>query len=202
MGEARVVATANKEMYELVSRGEFRADLHEAFTWRIAVPPLRDRREEIPGLVRDYLDRFSRELGRERCELSASTLGLLAQYDWPGNVRELANVLKRRVVLDDENHLREEVRARIRVAQSRQSRPGPKTALGAGWKPDAGLRTIARVAAEEAELAAIRQVLESVDWNRAAAARRLKISYKTLLTKLSRGGLKPPHGPRSTRARK
>ncbi len=201
---ARVIATTHRNLNELAGSGEFRPDLHEAFAWRITVPPLRDRREEIPGLVRDYLDRFARELGREPCGLSRPTLELLLEYDWPGNVRELANVLKRRVALDDENHLREEVHARIRVARARPPRPGyGASVLQAGKTgPDAGLRAIARHAAEEAELAAIRQVLESLNWNRAAAARRLKISYKTLLNKLNRGGLEPPKGTRRPRARK
>ena len=197
---ARIIATAQKDLHELAARGAMREDLPDAFPWRITIPPLRERREEIPVLVRDYLERFSRELGRERCALSQPTLDLMLQYDWPGNVRELANVVKRRVVMDDEDHLRDEIQARMRVARGRDAaRPGASVGPG---RPDPGLRVIARQAAEQAELAAIRTVLESVGWNRAAAARRLKISYKTLLNKLERGRLTPPPGVRGRRARK
>lgn len=203
-GDVRVIATSHKDLLELVVRGEFRADLNEAFAWRITLPPLRERREEIPGLVRAYLDRYARELGRERCELSERSLGLLLEYEWPGNIRELANVIKRRVVLDDETNLRDEVQARIKVAQTRPRRPGSGAHHGLGGKsgPDTGLRSIARQAAEEAELDAIKQVLEALNWNRAAAARRLKISYKTLLNKLNRGRLHPPPGRPGRHARK
>ncbi len=99
--DARVIATSNKHMRQEVSAGRFREDLY----YRLAVvplivPPLRDRREDIPALVRHFLDRAATRLKREPCSIAADAFELLVNYRWPGNVRELENIVTRASVLN------------------------------------------------------------------------------------------------------
>lgn len=103
--DVRVIAATNKNLEEEIARGNFRED----FFYRLNVipfyvPPLRDRREDIPLLVRDFLRGFGREYGRPRIEISEEAIDLLRQYHWPGNVRELRNVIERVVILNPQAH--------------------------------------------------------------------------------------------------
>ena len=186
--DVRILAATNKNIQMMVASGSFREDLYYRLNVvNIFVSPLRERREEIPFLIEYFCEKFTRQFNRPRGELSAETRELLMTYDWPGNIRELENVIKRYVVLEDEAHLRDELQVRLRVT----SPPPPAGSLSPSIDTGAihlGLREIARRAAREAERAAIEQVLERVHWNRAEAARLLKISYKTLLAKLIQAG--------------
>lgn len=191
--DVRVIATTSHDPRALLQAGTLRRDLYDAFPLRIHVPALRDRPADIPILLDHCLAVFPARFGRPRPALEGAARQLLLDYAWPGNVQELESVVKRFVVLGDESQLREEIEARMRlVATQREAllgrppSPGPRTAL------ESGLRAIAREAARQAERAAIRQVLDRVNWNRAEAARRLKISYKTLLNKLDRDDPGPP----------
>ncbi len=189
--DVRILAATSKNLAPLLTVGLFDDDLYQALSsLRIAVPPLRERQDEIPALVDYFRDAFARQFGRPGTAISARTLGLLRQYSWPGNVRELENMIKRFVVLGEEQSLKEEVESRLRTLDTRRRQAGGG---GSALVPGIGLREIARRAAREAERAAIREVLERVHGNRAAAARLLRISYKTLLHKLDQGG--GPRGP-------
>ncbi|MCI0652608.1 MAG: sigma-54 dependent transcriptional regulator [Planctomycetes bacterium] len=100
--EARIVAATNKDLERLVAEGKFREDLY----YRLAVvvirvPPLRDRREDIPLLVNHFLQKLSRELGRQCLGVESQALRCLAGYDWRGNIRELENALERALILTD-----------------------------------------------------------------------------------------------------
>jgi transcriptional regulator with GAF, ATPase, and Fis domain len=98
--DVRVVAATNRRLEEAVARGEFREDLFFRLNVvSITLPPLRDRREEIPSLVRHFLSKYSAHYNRPGVEISRSTLDLFLQHDWPGNVRELENVVQRIVIL-------------------------------------------------------------------------------------------------------
>jgi two-component system, NtrC family, nitrogen regulation response regulator NtrX len=99
--DVRVIAATNKDLEEEIAKGNFRED----FFYRLNVipffvPPLRDRREDIPGLVREFLRGFGREYGRPRVEIADDAIELLGQYHWPGNVRELRNVIERVLILN------------------------------------------------------------------------------------------------------
>ena len=99
--DVRVIAATNKDLEEEIARGNFREDLfYRLNVIPFYVPPLRDRREDIPILVREFLGEFGREYGRPRIEISEEALGLLKQYHWPGNVRELRNLVERLVILN------------------------------------------------------------------------------------------------------
>ena len=193
--DVRILASTNRNLEIALSTGQFREDLYYRLNvMEIHVPPLRERKEEIPVLVTYFLNRFNQQYKRE-VGLPPETVALCVEYAWPGNVRELENIIRRLVVLGNASQIHEEILSRIRTYQAKPSEqnhaeasvairaPGPETSLG--------LREIARHAAREAEHKALREILDRVHWNRAAAARLLKISYKTLLHKIDKCGLNP-----------
>jgi|HubBroStandDraft_4_1064222.scaffolds.fasta_scaffold02245_1 two-component system, NtrC family, nitrogen regulation response regulator NtrX len=103
--DVRVIAATNKDLEEEIAKGNFRED----FFYRLNVipffvPPLRDRREDVPLLVREFLRDFGRQYGRPRIEIAEEAIDLLRQYHWPGNVRELKNVIERVVILNPQAH--------------------------------------------------------------------------------------------------
>jgi two-component system, NtrC family, response regulator AtoC len=182
--DARVIAATNRDLEHAMARGEFREDLYYRLNVvEIRIPPLRERREEIPLLVASFLARFNAQYGRTK-RLSPETLTRLMEHAWSGNVRELENVIRRMVVLTDGEQAFETLVARGRNGHAAASRPAPLVTES--------LREIARRGAREAERKALEEVLERVHWNRAEASRLLKVSYKTLLNKISECGLTPP----------
>jgi two-component system, NtrC family, response regulator AtoC len=186
--DARVIAATNRQLEDAMAQGEFREDLYYRLNVvEIHVPPLRERREEIPGLVSWFLTKFNAQYGRKK-SLSPATMNRLMEYPWGGNVRELENAIRRMVVLADGEQAFEAQFARAR---------GMKTVSAAPAAPPApsvteSLREIARRGAREAERHALAEVLERVRWNRAEASRILKVSYKTLLTKITECELAAP----------
>jgi two-component system response regulator AtoC len=192
--DARVVATTNRDLEAAISQGEFREDLYYRLNVvEVVVPPLRERREAIPHLVDLFLKRFNGEYGRQ-VRLSAETLRLLTEHTWPGNIRELENAVRRLVVVGNERHLQDTVGRNGNGIGTAPHRLAPATAPQkeqAGGLEELGLKGIARRAARDAERAALLEVLERVRWNRMEAARVLKVSYKTLLSKLAECGIPP-----------
>ena len=180
--DARVIAATNRDLEEAMTRGEFRDDLYYRLNVvEIRVPPLRERREEIPGLASWFLAKFNTQYGRQK-QLRPETMARLTEYSWSGNVRELENMMRRLVVLTDGEQAVEALVTRGRNVDAAAPRP----------LVTEGLREIARRGAREAERKALEEVLEHVRWNRAEASRILKVSYKTLLNKIFECGLKPP----------
>ena len=164
--------------------GEFREDLYYRLNVvEIHVPPLRERREEIPKLAAWFLAKFNAQYGRAK-QLSPATMTLLTEYSWSGNVRELENVIRRLVVLTDGEQTVEALASRGPTGHAAASHPSQVVTES--------LRDIARRGAREAERKALAEVLERVRWNRAEASRILKVSYKTLLNKICECGLTPP----------
>jgi PAS domain S-box-containing protein len=101
--DARIVAATHQNLAERVRRGTFREDLYYRLNvFPITVPPLRERKEDIPALAQAFLERFSRRLGRSMLPLSDAALARLAAYAWPGNVRELANVIERGIIISND----------------------------------------------------------------------------------------------------
>jgi two-component system response regulator AtoC len=185
--DVHVVSATNRDLRETVTRGQFREDLYyRVNVVEIRVPPLRERREEIPALTSWFLEKFNAQYGRQK-QISPETMTHLQQHSWSGNVRELENVVRRLVVLTDVEREIEALAARGRNGSGQVQQPAE------------GLREIARRAAREAERRALEDVLHRVGWNRAAASRILKVSYKTLLTKIVDCGLTPsPTRPSAT----
>src|SRR3984957_4741450 len=99
--DARVIAATNKDLEEEIARGNFREDLfYRLNVIPFFVPPLRERKEDIPLLAREFLHEFGQEYGRPRVEISDAAITALKQYNWPGNVRELRNVMERVIILN------------------------------------------------------------------------------------------------------
>jgi two-component system response regulator AtoC len=196
--DVRVIATTNRDLEAAIRDGQFREDLYyRLYVVEIHVPPLRERREMIPGLAQHFLAKSNRQYQRH-VTLGSDLLALMEAYHWPGNVRELENFVRRLVVLGNAERAREDLVRRVDAAgrrlssvasslEPRSSLPPPITVTAAGLD----LKEIARRAAREAERKALLEVLDGVRWNRAAAARILKVSYKTLLSKLTECGISP-----------
>ena len=190
--DARLIAATNKNLASAMTAGLFREDLYYRLNViAISIPPLRERREEIPMLLDYFMARFCRQYNRDPLKISGTTLRLLQDYAWPGNVRELENMIKRAVVLQTEALVQQEIALRSEKPWAPKTEGGPPPTPAAPVIPEAemGLKDIARRAAMAAEKAVIKEVLEKVRWNRAEAARLLKISYKAMLYKIRQVGL-------------
>ena len=185
----------SRDLIELVDRGRFREDLYLRLSVvNISVPPLRDRREEIPRLIEVFVDRYAGLYLRPRIVLSPATVQFFSTYTWPGNIRELENTIKRMVRLGTQDWLGKELGGAHPVEPT--SVPSVPLSLitepaRAAALPDdpPSLTAIARAAALQAERGALKQVLDRVHWNRRKAARLLKVSYRTVRRKIEQCGL-------------
>jgi two-component system response regulator AtoC len=153
----------------------------------ITLPPLRDRREDVPVLAGHFLKKYAVQYNKPYAELSPETMHLLMDYDWPGNIRELEALIRRVVVLGSEAPIRREITQAIAAA------PPPATpasiAAAAAEAGNYSLKDISRTAAREAERELIFKMLQQTHWNRKETAEILGISYKALLYKIKEGGL-------------
>src|SRR5438093_4456187 len=182
--DARVIAATNRDLEHAMARSEFREDLYYRLNVvEIRIPPLRERKEEIPLLASSFLSRFNAQYGRTK-QLSSETMARLSEHSWSGNVRELENVILRMVVLTDGEQAFEALLARCRNGHAPTHRTAPLVSEA--------LKEIARRGAGDAERKALVEVLDRVQWNRAEASRILKVSYKTLLNKIAECKLSPP----------
>src|SRR5262245_411202 len=187
--DVRVVASTNRNLEDALENGQFREDLYYRLNVvEIRVPPLRERREEIPALATLFLGVFNRQYQRD-VKLEPEVLELFGQYPWPGNVRELENMVRRLVVLANARQVCEEILTRLRTVARNPSDSTPLRVDPPRDSPGLGLKDIARRAALDAERTALLEVLNRVQWNRTEAARILKVSYKTILNKIAECGL-------------
>ena len=173
---ARLVFTTARDLEGELAARRFREDLY----YRISsvclrLPPLRQRREEIPRLVGFYLERYAVELGRQVPRLSAEAERRLREYAWPGNLRELQDVAKAIVVIGDETFVLSGLRGLSVLAGGRSA-------------AKVSLKEASKAASREAEKELILRALNKTRWNRRRAAEELQISYKALLYKLKQIG--------------
>jgi two-component system response regulator AtoC len=194
--DVRVLAATNKNLGQLVARMEFREDLYYRLNViNLHVPALRERPDEIPILTEWFLEHHARAYRRPRPKLSPATVDLFRTYAWPGNVRELENIVTRIVVLGTDEWVAAELSAR---GQDPLTRPGvagaaavraPARPPGLDEGEGLGLKDVVARAAKEAERQELNRALGRARWRRVEAARRLKISYRTLLRKIEEHGL-------------
>jgi DNA-binding NtrC family response regulator len=167
----RVIAATNKRLEKLVEQGIFRPDLYYRLNvFNIDIPPLRERREDIPILARHFIEKFAASMNRTAPRLAPRTLELLLGYHWPGNVRELENAIERALLISREDDLPPE-------AFPFQVNP---------TRPVYGQRL------EDIERVHIEKVLSETNWNLSRTARLLDIDRTTLYNKIRRYGLKEP----------
>jgi DNA-binding NtrC family response regulator len=180
--DVRLVAATNIDLQEKVSAKEFREDLYYRLNViPIQIPPLRERREDLPVLCQQILGRIARARRNEPIELSPRALELVSSYSWPGNVRELENMLERASAFCDGKILEERHLPGLLKSPSSSGRKG----LPASAAPN-----IAGLTLEELEKMAIRQTLELCKQNKAATARHLGITEKSIYNKMARHGLR------------
>jgi two-component system, NtrC family, response regulator AtoC len=215
--DVRIIAATNRRLEEAVATGEFREDLlFRLNVVCIQLPPLRERREEIPTLVRHFLAKYSAHYNRPGTEISRQTMESFMEYDWPGNVRELENVIQRIVILGPESSSSNPLmprRPERRLAVERRLNvqpPAQPAAMPPRAEPPAGavaltsstmsavaqeptsLKVIGRNAARAAERELMLRMLHRTRWNRKEAAEILGISYKALLYKIKEHRLDDP----------
>jgi formate hydrogenlyase transcriptional activator len=173
--DVRLVAATNRDLADMVKRCEFRIDLYYRLNvFPIMLPPLRERREDIPALVTHSVERFCRRMGKRIDHIPPDTMAALTSYDWPGNVRELQNLVERAVILSNNGVL-----------------PNPL--------PPAGARSVIAATAaptlRDSERTLILNTLEAVGWviggSRGAAA-RLGLNRTTLINRMKKLGISRP----------
>ena len=181
--DVRVLAATNQDLERKVAAGTFREDLfYRLNVIQIAVPPLRDRLDEVPALAEYFVRRYCQVFRRESFSLAPETVRRLKQLRYAGNVRELENIVKRMIVLDDPFL----VKSGLATRPTEEAVPTPpETARPAVTS----LKDIGRRAARNAERTAILQMLERTRWNRLRAAKLLNISYRALLYKMKESGI-------------
>ena len=177
--DVRLVAATNRDIVEMVKRGEFRVDLYYRLNvFPILVPPLRNRRDDIPVLVAHFVQSFSQKLGKRIESIPADTTAALQSYDWPGNVRELQNLIERAVILADDS-----------VLPNPLPPPGAIPVVGSASAPST-LR--------DTECMLILKTLKAVGWvigGANGAAARLGMKRTTLVNRMKKLGITRPARP-------
>ena len=174
---ARLICGSARELEAEVKANRFREDLYyRVSSVCLRLPPLRQRKEDIPHLVNFFLSKYARDFRRPVTQLSAQTQGLFQEYAWPGNIRELEDAAKAIVALGDESLAMGGLRSLL--MRSENGSNGERISL----------KQASRAASREAEKELILKVLNRTRWNRRRAAQELQISYKALLYKLKQIG--------------
>jgi two-component system response regulator AtoC len=189
--DVRILAATNIDIPEALATKRLREDLYyrlNAFT--MSLPPLRERKEEIPILLKHFMSRMSESYARSPLPLSPPLMEACMRHSWPGNLRELSNFIKRYLVLGDETLAASELQPRPDGGAGMHAYAGVagRTAV-ASAESGGGLKSLSRNAKDEAEAEAIARALEETNWNRKQAAALLKISYKALLYKIRQYGI-------------
>lgn len=174
----RIISATNRNLLEMVKNGQFREDLYYRLNViHIKIPPLRDRRDDIPLLAEHFLQKFAVTHHTPRKVLTQRALELLMQYDWPGNVRELQNEIERACVLAGESHKITHDMLSSKIVQ------GENHLDAAQWesflKPGKSLNEIL----ESVEKMVILDALRRFGWNRSKVAKHLKMSRASLIQK-------------------
>jgi transcriptional regulator with GAF, ATPase, and Fis domain len=184
--DVRVLAATNRDLEEMVACGRFRADLYYRLNvFPVVLPPLRERREDIPALVTHFVEGSSRRLGKRIERLAEDAMPALSAYDWPGNVRELQNLIERAVILADDDVLPNPLAAGRRAS-----------APAANQEPSAAPTRPPTLRDSEREL--ILNALEAVGWvigGPGGAAARLGLNRTTLINMMKRLGIERPARP-------
>jgi DNA-binding NtrC family response regulator len=205
--DVRILAASNEDLMKLVREGRFREDLyHRLNVISLHLPPLRERKGDVPLLVERFLEQFCQENGKPPRGFTHGAMKLLMDYDWPGNVRELENVVERAVVLStqelmDADLLPETIRTReivkgvrLQLAEFLPPLPGEVGARGGSASAPSLFEIL-----EEVERRIIIDMLERTNWNQTEAAERFQIPLSTLNQKIKRLGIETRRRPGAAR---
>jgi formate hydrogenlyase transcriptional activator len=186
----RMVAATNRNLLEMSNRGEFRNDLYYRLNvFPVLLPPLRERREDIPALVSHFAEFYGRRMSRQIEHIPPATMSALTSYEWPGNIRELQNLIERAVILSEDGVL-----------------PNPLPAgltSGRTASPAAAIASPAPTTLKDSERVLILRTLESVGWvigGPKGAASKLGLKRTTLIHKMQKLGISRPSHQRSNGA--
>jgi len=181
---ARVISTTTKKLDEEIKSDRFRSELYYRLNGVcLRLPPLRERKEDIPMLTEFFLRKHAAQLRRPRPLVSERTLRMFLNHSWPGNIRELENVVKNIVALGEEELGLSSLAVEPPVPAA------PRASANDSHDHARSLKVAAKAASREAERDLILQALARTRWNRKRAAQELQISYKSLLYKLKQIGL-------------
>jgi two-component system, NtrC family, response regulator AtoC len=181
--DVRILAATNVDVQQAITTRRLREDLfYRLSSFVFQLPPLRERRQDIPVLLRHYMRHFASRYELPAQCLSERILEFALRYDWPGNVRELENFVKRYLILGDEALL-------LRELETKGDTNGHSAVPHPLEGEPSDLRVMLHKLKDQVEMEAIRRTLEQTDWNRKEAARRLRISYKAILYKIRQHGL-------------
>jgi DNA-binding NtrC family response regulator len=201
--KARVIAATNQNLDSEICQGQFRDDLYYRLsTISIHIPPLRERKDDIPLLVDHFLHKIGVENHLKELRIPEGLMQLFLEYHWPGNVRELENFLYRLCILENPQELEEEILGNMRkperelpeaVESKKGQSRGSAEALSDELESFPSLREVRDQAVKRVEKEIIEKVLRRTNWNRKETARILQISYRALLYKIKEMDLHPPY---------
>ena len=173
--EVRVVCATNRDLEREIADGSFRQDLYYRINVvNLHLPPLRERRADLPQLIAYFIDNYNQNYGRRARMLTPELMQVLHRYHWPGNIRELANLMKRYVILGSEEVITNELETRREMVFDFDIPPDGKVSL----------KALTRQATRDVERKVILRMLQVHNWNRRRAAKALSISYRALLYKM------------------
>jgi DNA-binding NtrC family response regulator len=179
--DVRIVAASNKDLEKAVEEKKFREDLYYRLNvFPVRIPPLNERKEDIPLLVDYFINRYCLEINTPLKTISKDALEMLTGYQWKGNVRELENAIERAVILCDGETITPEHFLLGRSGRVLTAEPLPL---------EGSLETVAKEASRKAETQRIASALRETKGNKSRAAEILHVSYKTLLTKIKEYGI-------------
>ncbi len=192
--DVRVIAATNQNLGQMVEERKFRADLYYRLNvFPMTLPPLRERREDVPLLVEFFVEKFARQQGKMIEHIPDDVMDALRRHDWPGNVRELQNVIERGVIITTGPVLSRQTTARLRHGAE-----APVVSLGGGSEP-ASVKTLA-----DAQRAHITAALRETNWvigGPRGAAAQLGLARTTLIYRMQQLGISTgPFGQRTARA--
>lgn len=176
--DVRIVAATNKDLDKMVEEGSFREDLlYRLKVIPIEIPPLRERKEDIPLLIEFFIDKYSKELNKENIYVEEGILDILFEYEYPGNIRELQNIIERMVLLASDGHIKMELM--------------PKEVIKGAFssKKDIYILPSNGISLEEIEKSFVRQALEMSKGNQTHAAKLLGISRHALIYRIEKFNL-------------
>jgi len=192
--DVRVIIASNTNLEEEIKRGTFREDLYYRINvFSIILPTLRERKEDIPLLALHFLNQFDSIFGKKIKDISEESMKLLINYSWPGNVRELQNVIQQAIIMAEDIILPEHLSFYIK---ENKVEAGPIPTLLSekdknNFPDDFSLKNSINQLLRDTERRIILKALERTNWNKAEAARLLKINYKTLYLKAREYDLHP-----------